>query len=105
MTYRYEITSTNADHELAVGCVFEAEGVAPLIYFNAFAADFFAQKREQALSGTLELRRYLLKADDSPDESLLCMAEFKMIDGVPTVRMVAGPIMKDELAASRRIEP
>jgi hypothetical protein len=97
MKYSFEITSSpESNYHVCAACMFEEEAASPILYLNAFANEHFGRLGLESLGDQLDLRRCSLNGA-SRDEGVLCSAAFAMIAGVPTIHMIAGPLMKQEI--------
>lgn len=102
MKYSFEITSSpESKYHVCAACMFEEEVASPVLYLNEFANQHFGSLGIKSLGDQLDLRRRPLDGDCC-DEGVLCSAAFVMIDGVPTIRMIGGPLMRQELHGRSR---
>lgn len=105
MKYRFEIVSSpSSKYHVCASCVFQEEAASPLLYLNEYANDHFGRLGLDSLGDQLDLHRDKLCEAEVSCETWLCSAAFVLIDGVPTIRMIAGPLMKQELAALAKAE-
>ena len=98
MQYEFEIVSSpESKFEVCVACMFEEERLYPVAYLNLWAKKHFGDLGVAALGDRLDLHRFPVGTHAPSAETVFCSAAFVVIDGVPTVQMIAGPIMRQEL--------
>jgi hypothetical protein len=103
MKYSFEITSSpESKYHVCAACMFEEEVASPVLYLNEFANQHFGSLGIDSLGDQLDLRRRPLDGNSCDDDGVLCSAAYVMIAGVPTIRMIAGPLMKEEIYGNAR---
>lgn len=98
MKYQFEILSSQASEaEVCVGCMFEEEGISPLAYLHHYAEKHFGPSGPGRLGDRLDMYRYPIEERAPGEDSRFCSAAFDLVDGRPTIRMIAGPVIKKEI--------
>ncbi|MDQ8027171.1 MAG: hypothetical protein REJ23_00475 [Brevundimonas sp.] len=95
MQYRFEIVSSpDSKVEVCEGCMFEDELLDPILHLNDRAKYHFSRLGRAGLGDRLDLVRYLINDPAPAEGELFCSAAFILVGNVPTVRMIAGPLIK-----------
>lgn len=98
MQYQFEIVSSQESAvEVCVGCMFEEEGISPLAFLHQCAEQHFGSSGPGRLGDRLDMYRYPIGQRAPGEDARFCSAAFDLVDGRPTVRMIAGPIIKKEI--------
>ena len=77
--------------------MFEEEGIAPVAYLNSFANEHFGRLGLSGFGDRLDMHRLPIDERTPSGETLLCSAAFLTIEDVPTIHMISGPLMKQEI--------
>jgi hypothetical protein len=95
MKYQFEVTaSPESKFDFTAGYMFEEEDLTPVLHLHQVAIEHFGSLGPQALGDELVMRRYPAGVPDWTGETVFCLARFELVEGVPTVRMMAGPLIK-----------
>lgn len=98
LQYEFEIRcSEESKTEVRVAIMFEEEQIAPVLYLHKYAQKHFGDLGPNSLGDRLELHRRPVDDRAGSGETLLCSAAYNMVDGVPTILMIAGPLVRQTI--------